>query len=253
MSSAINNENSKKSTGKKTKSPSYVIMKRELAAYFSSPIAYLVTIVFLIGSGLFFFSTFFLSKRAELRGFFSLLPILLSFFVPALTMKLFSEEKRIGSLETLLTLPITDFEAVFGKFLAAFLTSAAMLVPTLFYVITAYIFGLPDAGPIIGGYLGALFLCAAFSAIGIFASSITKNQIVAFLIAWAICIMLSIINIFLVIFPAPIVNALSFFSAYTHFTSIARGIIDSRDLLYFISVTALFVGLTVKTSANNRR
>ncbi len=241
------------SKNQKAKAASYVIMKRELAAYFTSPIAYIVTVVFLIGSGLFFFSTFFLSKRAELRNFFGLLPLLLAFFVPALTMRLFSEEKRVGSLETLLTLPVTDFDAVWGKFLAAFITSAAMLLPTLSYVFTAYMFGSPDFGPIIGGYLGALFLCAAFSAIGIFASSLTKNQIIAFFVAFAICIMLSIINIFLVIFPAPIVNVLTFFSANTHFTSIARGIIDTRDLIYFISVTALFVGLTVKTSAAARR
>lgn len=248
--SSSSNENAMNA---KRKSPATIIMKRELASYFTSPVAYIVTGLFLIFSGFMFFSTFFLSKRAELRGFFNLLPVLLSFFVPALTMRLFSEEKRSGSLETLLTLPITDFEAVMGKFFAAFITSAAMLVPTLFYVITAYSFGKPDLGPIVGGYLGALFLCAAFSAIGLFASSLTKNQIIAFFVAFAVCILLSMISIFLVVLPAPIVNVLSFFTADTHFNSVARGIIDSRDLLYFISLTALFIGLTVKVSQNDRR
>ncbi len=244
---------SSKTQGAQRKSPSAVIMKRELASYFTSPVAYIVTGLFLLFSGFMFFSTFFISKRAELRNFFGLLPVLLSFFVPAITMRLFSEEKRSGSLETLLTLPVTDFEAVMGKFWAAFITSAAMLVPTLFYVLTAYMFGTPDAGPIIGGYLGALFLCAAFSAIGLFASSLTKNQIIAFFAAFAICILLSMISVFLVVLPAPVVSVLSFFTADTHFNSIARGIIDSRDLLYFVSLTALFAGLTVKVSQNDRR
>ena len=228
-------------------------MKRELAAYFTSPVAYIVTGLFLIFSGFMFFATFFISKRAELRNFFAMLPVMLSFFIPALTMRLFSEEKRSGSIETLMTLPVTDFEAVLGKFLAAFITSAAMLVPTLAYVITAAAFGSPDAGPIIGGYIGALFLCAAFSAIGLFASSITKNQIIAFFIAFAVCILLSLISMFLVVLPAPVVGFLSYFLADTHFTSISRGIIDTRDLLYFVSLTALFFGLTVKAEQNDRR
>jgi ABC-2 type transport system permease protein len=230
-----------------------VIMKRELSAYFTSPIAYIVTGLFLIFSGFMFFSTFFISKRAELRNFFSMLPVMMSFFVPALTMRLFSEEKRSGSIETLMTLPVTDFQAVLGKFLAAFIMSAVMLVPTLAYAITAASFGSPDAGPVIGGYLGALFLCAAFSAIGLFASSVTKNQIIAFFVAFAVCILLSLISMFLVVLPAPVVGFLSYFTADTHFNSIARGIIDTRDLLYFVSLTALFFGLTVKAEQNDRR
>lgn len=249
--SLSNNNNASAAT--KRKSCAVVIMKRELASYFTSPVAYIVTGLFLIFSGFIFFSTFFISRRAELRNFFALLPVLLAFFVPALTMRLFSEEKRSGSLETLLTLPITDFDAVLGKFFAAFFTSAAMLVPTISYVITACAFGEPDAGPIIGGYIGALFLCAAFSAIGIFASSITKNQIIAFFVAFAICILLSMISGFLIVLPAPVVSFISFFTADTHFNSISRGIIDTRDLLYFVSLTALFVGLTVKVSKNDRR
>ncbi|MCR5289989.1 MAG: ABC-2 transporter permease [Treponema sp.] len=237
----------------KTSSPVFVIMKRELAAYFTSPIAYIVTALFLIFSGFLFFSTFFLQQRAELRGFFAILPILLSFFIPALTMRLFSEEKRSGSLETLLTLPVLEGQVVAGKFLAAFLTSAAMLVPTFFYVITAAQFGTLDAGPVIGGYLGALFLCASYSAIGIFASASTKNQIIAFFIAFTICIVLSLINMFLVLLPPVAVNILSWFLADTHFKSIARGIIDTRDLLYFISLTAIFLGLTVKIEQSDRR
>ena len=228
-------------------------MKRELSAYFSGPIAYIVTGLFLLLSGILFFSTFFLQDRAELRNFFGLLPFLLSFFVPALTMRLFAEEKRSGSIETLMTLPVTETEVVTGKFLAAFISSAAMLALTLFYAVTAAMFGSPEAGPMIGGYLGALFLCAAFSAVGIFASSVTKNQIIAFFVAFAISIALTSVDLFLVFLPAPIVGFLSRFSANAHFSSISRGIIDTRDLVYFVSVTLLFFALTVKTEKDDRR
>lgn len=230
-----------------------VIMKREISSYFSSPIAYIVTGLFLVFSGFMFFSTFFLANRAELRNFFGLLPITLSFFVPALTMRLFSEEKRSGSIETLMTLPVTSFDVVMGKFLASFITGASMLVPTLFYVVTCAIFGRPDFGPILCGYLGALFLIAAFSAIGIFASSVTKNQIISFFIACAISIALSLMDSFFPFIPAVAVKILAFFSARSHFDSVARGIIDSRDIVYFVSVTAVFFVLTIPQAAKGKR
>ncbi len=230
-----------------TKSAWTVIARRELAAFFASPVAYIVTALFLIFSGFLFFSTFFLVNLAELRNFFNLLPVLFAFFVPALTMRLFAEEARSGSLETLLTLPVSPLDAVIGKFVAALAFVAAMLVPTFAYLLTAALLGTPDAGPIVGGYLGALFLASSFAAIGVFASACTKNQIIAFFIAFAICILLAIINSFLVILPSLIVGKLEYLSAGYHFESIARGILDTRDLLYFASVTALFLGLSVET------
>ena len=230
----------------KQKNPTFIIMKRELKSYFSGPIGYIVTGLFLIISGFIFFSTFFLQNRAELRSFFGLLPVLLSFFVPALTMRIFAEEKRVGSIETLMTLPVTETNVVTGKFLAAFIETLVMLAPTLFYVLAAEIFGEPDYGPIIGGYIGAIFLCACFVSIGLFASSATKNQIIAFFVGCVICIVLTMIDAFLILFPASIVKALSFLSADIHFSSIAKGIIDTRDLLYFISLGSLFFVLTVK-------
>ncbi len=237
---------------KTRKNPALVIFKREFKSYFTSPVAYIVTALFLIISGFMFFSTFFLNNRAELRQFFGLLPIMLSFFVPALTMRLFAEEKRSGSLETLMTLPVTELDVVAGKFAASLCGTLIMLLPTLFYVITAEIFGSPDYGPIIGGYIGAIFLSASFTAIGLFASSITKNQIIAFFTAFIICIVLTLIDVFLVLLPAPLVSFLSFISANSHFTSISRGIIDTRDLLYFISLTALFFVITVKVQQTER-
>ena len=227
------------------KNPAFVIMSRELKSYFSSPIAYIVTGLFVAASGILFFSTFFLANRAELRQFFSLLPVLLSFFIPALTMRMFAEEKKSTSLETLLTLPVTITDVVAGKFLAAFVSGVVLLVPSVFYVITCFIFGSPDAGPMIGEYLGALFLIAGFSAIGLYASSTTKNQIIAFFIAFALCIILTLLSNFAVFLPAVLVRPVSFLSSTNHFDSICRGIIDSRDIVYFVSLTAVFLILTV--------
>ena len=233
----------------KTK-PAIIIMKRELKSYFTAPVAYIVTALFLIISGILFFSTFFLYDRAELRRYFSLLPILLSFFIPALTMRIFAEERRVGSIETLMTLPVTEVDVVTGKYLASLLSTLIMIAPTLLYIIPAEVFGSPDYGPIIGGFVGTAFLCASFTAIGVFATSVTKNQIIAFFTGFIICIVLSMIDSFLVFLPGPLVSLLSFISAGGHFNSISRGIIDSRDLLYFVSVTALFFALTVKTQQN---
>ena len=229
------------------KNPAFVIMSRELKSYFSSPIAYIVTGLFVAASGILFFSTFFLANRAELRQFFSLLPVLLSFFIPALTMRMFAEEKKSTSLETLLTLPVTITDVVAGKFLAAFVSGVVLLVPSVFYVITCFIFGSPDAGPMIGEYLGALFLIAGFSAIGLYASSTTKNQIIAFFIAFALCIILTLLSNFAVFLPAVLVRPVSFLSSTNHFDSICRGIIDSRDIVYFVSLTAVFLILTVRS------
>ena len=233
---------------KKTKpqNPAIIIMKRELQTYFTSPIAYIVSGLFLIITGILFYSVFFLRNSAELRMLFQYLPMLLSFFVPALTMRIFAEERRVGSIETLMTLPVTEVQVVTGKYLAAFISTLVMLAPTLFYIIPAEVFGSPDYGPIAGGYIGAVFLCASFTAIGLFATSVTKNQIVAFFTGFIICIVLTMINSFLVFLPASIVNFFTFISANSHFESIARGIIDTRDVIYFVSLTALFFTITVK-------
>ena len=236
----------------KSKNPAFVIMKRELKSYFSGPIRYIITALFLVINGLLFFAAFFLQNRADLRNFFSMLPILLSFFIPAITMRVLAEEKRIGSIETLMTLPVREIDVVTGKYLAILIEALVMLAPTLFYVITAEIFGSPDYGPIIGGYAGAIFICAAFAAIGLFSSSITKNQIIAFAVAMAICLALTFVESFLVFLPDGIVKLFSFLSASVHFGSISKGIVDTRDLLYFISLTALFFVCTVRVEQKSR-
>lgn len=229
-----------------------IIATRELKSFFTSPVAYIVTALFLIAVGVFFYSTFFLNKRAELRVFFSILPYAFMIFIPALTMRLFAEEQKTGSIETLMTLPITEKQVVLGKYLAVFITGSAMLLPTLFYVITLTFFGKPDFGPIIGGYLGAILLCAVYCSIGIFASSITKNQIIAFFVALAISAVFTVIDLFLIFLPGNLATAFSFFSVVTHFKSIARGILDSRDLIYLLSLVIIFLLLTIKSQEARR-
>ncbi len=217
------------------------IFKKEFKTYFVSPIAYIVISIFLLVTGWFFFTTFFLYNQTNLRNFFSLLPIIFSFVVPAVTMRLFSEELNVGSYEILLTMPVTFLDVVVGKFLSAVAFIAVMIAPTLSYPITVSFLGELDWGPVAGGYLGAVLLGASFSAIGLFASSLTRNQIIAFIIGMAICFSLVLVDKMLFFLPQTLLGILSYLGADTHFQNISKGIIDSRDVLYFLSVC--FVGL----------
>ncbi len=219
----------------------FFIFKREFRTYFVSPIAYIVISIFLLVTGWFFFSTFFLYSQASLRNFFSLLPIIFSFVVPAITMRLFSEEFNVGSYETLLTMPVTFLDVVLGKFMASVAFIAAMLIPTLAYPITIGFLGQLDWGPVAGGYIGAILLGAAFSAIGLLASSLTRNQIIAFITGMAICFCLVLIDKFFFFLPRFSLVFFQFLGAGHHFQNISRGIIDSRDILYFLSIS--FIGL----------
>jgi len=213
------------------------IFKKEFKAYFVSPIAYIVISVFLLVTGWFFFTTFFLYNQADMRSFFTLLPLVFAFIVPAITMRLFSEELNTGSYEILLTMPVTFTNVVTGKFMAAVAFIGAMLVPTLSYPIFISFVGKLDWGPVIAGYIGAIMLGAAFSAVGIFSSSITRNQIVAFITGTAICFGLTLVERMMFFVPAGFVTVLEYLGANIHFQNVAKGIIDSRDILYFISIS----------------
>jgi len=218
------------------------IFKKEFKAYFLSPIAYIVISVFLIIIGWLFFSTFFLDRQASLTRFFSLLPVTFAFIIPAVTMRLFSEEINVGSYELLLTLPVSFKEIILGKFLASVAFVAVMLSPTLIYAISISFLGDLDWGPVIGGYLGALLLGSGFSAIGLLASCLTRNQVVAFIIGMAICFSLTLLIDFVLFFlPSFLVGIFQYLSANFHFQNISKGIIDTRDLLYFVILS--FVAL----------
>jgi ABC-2 type transport system permease protein len=220
------------------------ILGKELKSYFIAPIAYIVIAIFLLITGWFFFSTFFLYNQASLRNFFSLLPIIFSFIIPAVTMRLFSEEMHVGSYEVLMTLPVTFWEVITGKFLAAVAFVMIMLLPTLSYTVTIALLGRLDLGPIIGGYIGAIFLGALFSAVGLLASALTRNQIIAFIIGMSICFALTLIDKMLFFLPESLLGVLQYLGADFHFQNIAKGILDSRDILYFASSSfmALYAG-----------
>jgi len=217
------------------------IFRREFRHYFITPIAYIVISIFLILTGWFFFSTFFLYNQAELRNFFSLLPIVFAFIVPAVTMRLFAEEYNVGSYEILVTMPVTTRDVVLGKFLAASAFTALMLLPTVVYAISVGFLGDLDWGPVAGGYLGAVLLGASFSAVGLFASALTKNQIIAFIIGMIICFALTMIDKLLFFLPESMLGFFEYIGADYHFQNAAKGILDSRDLIYFAS--AIFIGL----------
>ncbi|MBT8341243.1 MAG: ABC transporter permease subunit [Desulfatitalea sp.] len=218
-----------------------LIFNKEFRDYFASPIAYIVIAIFLAVIGWLFFSTFFLFDQADMRGFFGLLPIFFALVVPIVTMRLFSEELNVGSYELLLTLPVTFRDIIVGKYLAAVAFVAALLVPTLAYPIFISFLGDLDWGVVAGGYVGALLLGSAYAAIGLFASSLTRNQIIACIVAIVICIPLAIFDQMLYFFPQSILDVFSYLSANAHFSNIAKGIIDSRDLVYFLSIA--FIGL----------
>ena len=213
------------------------ILNKELKDYFISPIAYIVISVFLVVTGWFFFSTFFLYNQADMRLFFTLLPIIFSFIIPAITMRLFSEELNIGSYEILLTLPVTHRDIIIGKFLAAILFISIALVPTLSYPIFITLLGNLDLGPVVGGYVGAILLATTYTAVGLFASSLTRNQIIAFIVSMIICLTLTLIDKMLFFFPSMLLDIIGYMGADFHFKNIARGIIDSRDILYFLSIS----------------
>ena len=219
----------------------FQIFKRELYAYFFSPIAYIVIAIFLIVTGWFFFSTFFLFNQVSLRNFFALMPIMFSFVVPAVSMRLFSEELNIGSHELLLTMPVSIRQVVMGKYLAGTFFMVIMLLPTFSYPLTISFMGQLDWGPVVGGYVGAFMLAGSYCAVGIFASSLTRNQIIAFIIAMAICFGLTMLDKMLFFIPGALLGLFGYLGADAHFVNFTKGIIDTRDILYFASVA--FVGL----------
>lgn len=225
------------------------IAKRELKAYFVSPLAYVYLTTFLVLTHWLFLRTFFLMGEASLRGFFSLLPWVYLFFIPAVAMGKWSEERKTGTIEILFTLPITERDVVIGKFLAGLgLITVALLLtfPLLFIVILV---GDVDGGPILGGYLGLLFLGGSYLAISLWLSSLTDNQIIAFILGVVACFALFIIGEPIVTagLPHTLVAFLQNLSLGQHFESIGRGIIDSRDIVYYLSVTGLFLFLNLKS------
>ncbi len=220
------------------------LIRRDLAGYFQSPVAYVLGVIFLIVTGGLFFSTFFLFDRVELRGFFSLLPVLLGILVPALAMRLIAEERRRGTWEVLQTLPLTTVHIVVGKFIALWVTALFLLAPTVLFALSVSMMGRLDGGPVVGGYVGAVLLAGAYSAVGLFASAIARSETVALVVALVISLVLVLLGNLLILIPTPLVPLMEYLSVTYHFAAFTRGVIDSRSVVYFGSVIALFLILT---------
>jgi len=232
------------------------IARRELRTYFHSPIAYIFLGVFLALGGilLFILSGFFLQGRASMRAYFDWAPMLFTLLAPAVTMRLIAEERRSRTLEVLLTLPVTDWEVVFGKFLGAMGLIGIGLLFTMVYPVSisllvadGYTF---DWGPVVGGYMGTLLMSASFVAIGMWASALTQDQVVAFILGLVLCLVAVLVGKVAILFPAGVADLVEYLSVSTHFESIARGVIDSRDIIYFLSLIA--IGLALTTQALGR-
>ena len=223
------------------------ILKKEFKAYFLSPIAYIFITVYLVVTNFLFFQGFFIINQADMRGYFGLLPWVFLFFVPAITMRIWAEEKKVKTLELLLTWPISDLEVVVGKFLASFSFLAITILLSITVPITVAILGNPDGGVIVGSYVGSLLMGGAYLAIGLWISSLTENQIVAFILGVVITFVFFIIgNPFVtMVAPPSLVPLLSYLGLGNHFESIGRGVIDSRDILYYLSVIGFFLFLNI--------
>jgi ABC-2 type transport system permease protein len=231
--------------------PVRIILRRELASYFATPLAYVVIVIFLLMANgfAFMFGRLFENGQSDLQPFFNFIPWLYLFLIPAVSMRLWAEERRNGTIELLLTQPITLWQAVLGKFFAAWIFIGLAVALTFPIWITINYLGNPDNGAIFAAYLGAVLMAGAFLAIGSFTSSLTKNQLIAFLIAVFICFFLLMAG-----YPAVtdwfhnfgpgwqwLVDGIASLSFLTHFESIMKGVLDVRDVLYFALVTTFFL------------
>lgn len=226
----------------------FAIFKKEFKSYFNLPIAYIYITVFLVLSGWLFLRVFFIAGQASMRNFFGIMPWMFLFFVPAITMRIWAEEKKLGTIEILMTLPVKDHQVVLGKFCASFCFLILTVLLSFPLVITVAFLGSPDGGPIIGSYLGLFLMGGAYLAIGLFISSLTENQIIAFIISIVIIFALMIIGEDIVLFSVPgfLIPVLNYLSLGAHFDSVSRGVIDSRDLIYYFTVIGFFLYLNVR-------
>ena len=226
-----------------------LIMRRELTGYFATPVAYVFLVIFLALAGAFTFylGNFFERGQADLQSFFSFHPWLYQFLIPAIGMRLWSEERRSGTIELFLTLPISMTEAVLGKFLAAWAFTAIALALTFLLWITVNVLGDPDNGVILASYIGSLLMAGGFLAIGACISALTKSQVIAFVITAAVCFVFIVsgsplvLNFFQGWAPQVLIDTIASFSFLTHFNAISRGVIDLRDIVFFGSLIAAFL------------
>jgi ABC-2 type transport system permease protein len=230
----------------------WTITRKEFRTYFDSPIAYIYITAYLLLVNFLYLWTFFVVGQADMRPFFGFMPFVLLFFVPSISMRQWAEERKMGTLEILLTTPVREVDVVLGKFIASMGLLAMMLLLTFNIPVLLSYLGDPDWGMIICGYLGSLLMGASYMAIGLFASSLSENQIVAFIVSIAICTFMLILGewFFLMLVPDMLVPVFDYLGLGTHFESMGRGVVDSRDIVYYLSVIGVFLYLNVNTVEN---
>ena len=225
-----------------------IILRREIQSFFNSPMAYIFLVIFAIVSGYFFTNTFFLFGQSDLRVLFDMIPLVYLFFIPAVSMGLIARENNIGTMETISTMPLSTYEFVIGKFLAGFCLIILGLLATSIHFITLVFVGTNiDYGAIFSGYLGLALMGATFTSIGIYASSVTENQVVAFIIGVFLVLVFYMLDKTLVFAPQSIVGLIQFLAVDYHLSNISRGVIDSRNIIYFLSMIGFFIYLTIQT------
>lgn len=225
------------------------ILKRELRGYFTTPVAYVFIVIFLLLTGIltFYMGGFFEREQADLAPFFFFHPWLYLILVPAISMRLWAEERKTGTIELLLTLPISTGQAVVGKFLAAWAFTAAALVATFPIWITVNFLGDPDNGVILAAYVGSLFMAGGYLAIGSCISAMTNNQVIAFVVSLVGCLLFilaglpAVLDFFTGWAPQAVIDTVSSFSFMTHFNSISKGVIDLRDVIFYASLIGCFL------------
>ncbi len=225
------------------------ILRRELIGYFQTPVAYVFIMIFLLLSGAlsFYLGNFYEREQADLGAFFTFHPWLYLFLVPAISMRLWAEERKTGSIELLITLPVTVFEAVLGKFLAAWIFTGIALLLTFPIWLTVNYLGDPDNGIILGAYFGSFLMAGGFMAIGACISATTRNQVVAFILSLVTCFLFLlsgfplVLDFFQLWLPQPVVDTIASLSFLTHFSSINKGVIDLRDLSYFVILISVWL------------
>lgn len=231
------------------------IFTKELKSYFNSPIAYIVMIVFLSISGFLFTMSFFQINIASMREFFGsffIQLVLFVVFIPAITMRSFSEEKKQGTLELLLTKPVTDLELILGKYLSALTLIIITLSPTILYFLIITLIGPIPFGPFLTSLLGFILMSAFFIGIGVFVSSLTENQIIAFIVSVLICLFFFLSGKLLIVFPVSVVSFFEYLTTDYHLSNIQRGVLDSRVLIYYSSMIFFTLFLT-KVSLESRK
>jgi len=228
------------------------IALKEFKSYLASPMAYVVTGIFLVFTGFFFQSSLTTYSETSIRGFLVWGSILLLLLGPVLTMRLLAEEKKMGTLELLLTAPVRDNEVIVGKFLGSLGILTAMLALTFYYPLLLMWFGDPDWGPIATGYLGLFLLGGASLAVGLFASSLTSNQIVAAVVAGGVLFALWFVGMAADLLPEALGEVIGYLSLSSHFPDFMRGMIDTRGVIYYLSITVLFLFLAIRSLENSR-